>query len=159
VSLGDARTCQGRDRPHRAPWLARRPRRVVVPVTRDRALVIGGRPTRRRAPRGDHRARRADLVSPLAGEVFARYAPGPAAPVDAVRRLSSGSRPAPRLRSARGRGALPDAFGWALGEYMWSVVADAAGPSAAGPPGSTLDPGRACVTSSASGACGARAPS
>ena len=46
-------------------------------------------------------------------------------------------------------------FGAALGHYMWTAVADAAGHLGGVGPSA----GRRCVTSSASGACGARAAS
>ena len=53
-------------------------------------------------------------------------------------------------------------FGAALGEYVWTVVADAAGHLGGGPVGADAASRQAagrCVTCSASGACGARAPS
>ena len=50
-------------------------------------------------------------------------------------------------------------FGAAYGEYVWTVVADAAATSAAGPSADrrSLERGPPCVTSSARGACGAAA--
>ena len=51
-------------------------------------------------------------------------------------------------------------FGAALGQYVWTLVADAAGHLGGGPVGVDASTGRRarCLTSSAAAACGARAP-
>jgi heterotetrameric sarcosine oxidase gamma subunit len=96
------------------------------PVTRDRALVIG-----------DTDADGLDLttslaalaiVGPQAREVFARFCAldlrEKSMPVGAFRPGSVARTPGYILRAAPERYLM--LFGWALGEYMWTVVADAA---------------------------------
>jgi glycine cleavage system aminomethyltransferase T len=97
------------------------------PVTRDRTLVIG-----------DRDADGIDLTSslaaltiagPLAREVFARFCAldlrPQSLPVGGFRPGSVGRTPGYVLREDADRYLM--LFGWALGEYMWTVVADAAG--------------------------------
>ena len=130
-------------------------------VTRERAL--GAR--RRRAVEARRRHHRAaprwPSSGPLAREVFARFCAldlrPQSLPVGGFRPGSVARTPGYVLREDADRFLM--LFGWALGEYMWTVVADAAerpGRRAGGRrrprPG-----GRPCVTSSAGGACGARA--
>jgi sarcosine oxidase gamma subunit len=67
------------------------------------------------------------LTGPLARETFARFCAldlRPAvAPVGALRPGSIGRQPGILIREAEDRYLF--LFGWATGEYMWSVVADA----------------------------------
>jgi glycine cleavage system aminomethyltransferase T len=97
------------------------------PVTRGRTLVMG-----------DRDADGIDLTSslaaltiagPLAREVFARFCAldlrPQSVPVGGFRPGSVGRTPGYVLREDDDRFLM--LFGWALGEYMWTVVADAAG--------------------------------
>ena len=73
----------------------------------------------------------------LARECFARFCAldlRPAVtPVNALRPGSIGRQPGTLIREAEDRYLI--LFGWAVGEYMWSVVSDAAGHLGGGPIG------------------------
>jgi glycine cleavage system aminomethyltransferase T len=96
------------------------------PITRDRALVIGGSD----ADGIDVTCSLAALAicGPQAREVFARFCAldlrERVMPVGGFRPGSIARTPGYVLRDDDDRFLL--LFGWALGEYMWTVVADAA---------------------------------
>lgn len=92
------------------------------------------------------------LVGPLAGEVFARFCAvdlRPAVtPVGALRPGSIARQPGLIVRADADRFLF--LFGWAVGEYMWTVVEDAARHLGGGPIG--LDALAAITSASAGGA-------
>jgi glycine cleavage system aminomethyltransferase T len=105
------------------------------PYTRDRALVIG-----EPAPDGvDVTTAFAALAiaGPLARETFARFTAldlrDEATPVNAFRPGSVARTPGAILRQTEDRWLM--LFGAALGQYMWTVVADAAESLGGGPVG------------------------
>ncbi|MFL5863338.1 MAG: hypothetical protein ACJ780_21620 [Solirubrobacteraceae bacterium] len=111
-------------------------------LTQTRALVIGRRPDLDEADDlniVDVTCNFAalTLMGPLARETFARFCAldlRPAvAPVGALRPGSIGRQPGIVIREAEDRYLF--LFGWATGEYMWSVVADAATHLGGGPVG------------------------
>ena len=110
-------------------------------LTESRALVIGARPT---LDDGDLDV--TDVTSnfaaltvsgPLARETFARFCAldlrAGRTPVGALRPGSIGRQPGILIREDEQRYLF--LFGWATGEYMWSVVADAATHLGGGPVG------------------------
>jgi glycine cleavage system aminomethyltransferase T len=103
-------------------------------LTQTRALVIGARPDLPAADDLDvldvtSNFAALTLLGPLARETFARFCAldlRPAvAPVGALRPGSIGRQPGIVIREDEERYLF--LFGWATGEYMWGVVADAAG--------------------------------
>jgi glycine cleavage system aminomethyltransferase T len=99
-------------------------------LTQTRALVIGARPAVDGVDVVDVTSNFAalTLIGPLARETFARFCaldlrPG-TTPVNGLRPGSIGRQPGILIREAEDRYLF--LFGWATGEYMWSVVADAA---------------------------------
>jgi glycine cleavage system aminomethyltransferase T len=102
------------------------------PLTPDRALVIGARPENL-----PEHASAVDvgtvfaamtLVGPLAREVFARFCAADLrpkiTPVTGLRPVSIARQPGLIVREAEDRYLFT--FGWAVGQYMWTVVEDAA---------------------------------
>jgi glycine cleavage system aminomethyltransferase T len=108
-------------------------------LTESRALVIGARPAVPDVDVTDVTSNFAALTvtGPLARETFARFCAldlrPHATPVGALRPGSIGRQPGILIREAEDRFLF--LFGWATGEYMWSVVADAAGHLGGGPTG------------------------
>ena len=109
-------------------------------VTRDRVIVIGDAGVR------EHVDDAVDVTSalaaltiagPLAREVFARFCAldlrPQAMPLRGFRPGSVGRTPGYVVREDADRFLM--LFGWALGEYMWTVVADAAESLGGGPVG------------------------
>jgi glycine cleavage system aminomethyltransferase T len=103
-------------------------------LTQTRALVIGKRPDLNGADGLDVldvtcNFAALTLLGPLARETFARFCAldlrPQATPVNALRPGSIGRQPGLVIREAEERYLF--LFGWATGEYMWSVVADAGG--------------------------------
>lgn len=110
-------------------------------LTATRALVIGARPS---IETGDldvtdvtSNFAALTIVGPLARETLARFCAldlRPAVtPVGALRPGSIGRQPGILIREDEDRYLF--LFGWATGEYMWSVVADAATHLGGGPVG------------------------
>jgi heterotetrameric sarcosine oxidase gamma subunit len=110
-------------------------------LTDERALVIGARPS---LSHGDLEL--VDVTSvlasltisgPLARECFARFCAldlRPAlTPVNALRPGSIARQPGTLIREAEDRYLI--LFGWAVAEYVWAVVSDAAGHLGGGPVG------------------------
>ncbi len=98
------------------------------------------------------------VAGPLARECFARFCAldlrPSVTPVGALRPGSIARQPGTLICEAEDRYLI--LFGWATAEYVWSVVADAAGHLGGGPIGDRPAAGAApCLTSSASGGCGA----
>lgn len=104
-------------------------------LTPTRALVIGGAPPVPGALDVTSNFAALTLVGPQARETLARFCAldlRPAvAPVGALRPGSVARQPGIVIREAEQRYLL--LFGWAIGEYMWSVVADAAQHLGGGP--------------------------
>jgi glycine cleavage system aminomethyltransferase T len=103
-------------------------------LTQTRALVIGTRPELEPADDLDaldvtSNFAALTLLGPLARETFARFCAldlrPQATPVGALRPGSIGRQPGLVIREDEERYLF--LFGWATGEYMWSVVADAGG--------------------------------
>ena len=131
-----------------------------LPMTASRALVLGGEP-----PAGAVEVTTAfaalRLAGPLARETFARFSaidlrPHVTRPGD-WRPGSVARTPGGILCEAEDRYLM--LFGSALGQYMWTVVEDAARRLGGGPVGydALVRGGRRCLTSSAGAACGGRA--
>jgi glycine cleavage system aminomethyltransferase T len=111
-------------------------------LTQTRALVIGARPELTEADDlkiVDVTCNFAaiTLVGPQGRETFARFCAldlrPKVTPVGALRPGSIGRQPGLLIREDEDRYLF--LFGWATGEYMWSVVADAAGHLGGGPIG------------------------
>jgi glycine cleavage system aminomethyltransferase T len=109
-------------------------------VTRDRALVIGDPAVREQVEDAvDVTTALAALTiaGPLAREVFARFCAldlrAQSTPVRGFRPGSVARTPGYVLREDSDRFLM--LFGWALGEYLWTVVADAAESLGGGPVG------------------------
>jgi glycine cleavage system aminomethyltransferase T len=111
-------------------------------LTQTRALVIGRRPELSEAD--DLKVTDVTcnfaaltLVGPQARETFARFCAldlrPKVTPVGALRPGSIGRQPGLLIREDEDRYLF--LFGWATGEYMWSVVADAGGHLGGGPIG------------------------
>jgi hypothetical protein len=112
-------------------------------LTQTRALVIGRRPELNGAADGldvldvTCNFGALTLLGPLARETFARFCAldlrPQVTPVNALRPGSVGRQPGIVIREDEERYLF--LFGWATGEYMWGVVADAGGHLGGGPVG------------------------
>ncbi|MFZ0091000.1 MAG: hypothetical protein WAL63_15950 [Solirubrobacteraceae bacterium] len=108
-------------------------------LTATRALVIGARPAVTGVDVVDVTSNFAALTvtGPQARETFARFCAldlrPRVTPVGALRPGSIGRQPGILIREDEDRYLI--LFGWATGEYMWSVVADAGGHLGGGPLG------------------------
>jgi heterotetrameric sarcosine oxidase gamma subunit len=106
------------------------------PLTPDRALVIGEQPAavREQAPEGTSIVdvstvfAAITLVGPQSREVFARFCAADlrpkVTPVAGLRPVSIARQPGLIVREAQDRYLF--LFGWAVGQYMWTAVQDAA---------------------------------
>jgi 4-methylaminobutanoate oxidase (formaldehyde-forming) len=106
------------------------------PLTPDRVVVIGEQPAavREQAPEGTSIVdvstafAAMTLVGPQAREVFARFCAADlrpqVMPVAALRPVSIARQPGLIVREAQDRYLFQ--FGWAVGQYMWTVVQEAA---------------------------------
>jgi glycine cleavage system aminomethyltransferase T len=108
------------------------------PMTPDRVLVLGGpRPTTQAAIDVTTTFAALTIVGPLARELFARFSAidlrPEVTPVQGWRPGSVARTPGAVLREAEERYLM--LFGAALGEYMWTTVADAAASLGGGPIG------------------------
>jgi glycine cleavage system aminomethyltransferase T len=111
-------------------------------LTQTRALVIGKRPELNGADGLDVldvtcNFAAITLVGPLARETFARFCAldlrPQVTPVNALRPGSIGRQPGLVIREDEERYLF--LFGWATGEYMWEIVADAGGHLGGAPAG------------------------
>jgi glycine cleavage system aminomethyltransferase T len=107
------------------------------PFTAERVLVLGGRGDLPGAVDVTTAFAALAIVGPLARELFARFTAidlrDPVTPVHAFRPGSVARTPGAILRQAEDRWLM--LFGAALGQYMWTVVADAAASLGGGPIG------------------------